>query len=106
MVLRTPEDAAGVGVLRFEEAIHGAVVSAECRRVVIPVDRHRQGIGGELFAEDDTHRIPRPDLHVRGGRAMEGEHLKVKDNPFEEEILWTTATDDPHPFRTVAIATK
>ena len=47
MVLRTPEDAAGVGVLRFEEAIHGAVVAAKCRRVVIPVDRHRQCIGGQ-----------------------------------------------------------
>jgi hypothetical protein len=67
---------------------------------------HRQGISGELFTENDTHRIPCPDLHVRGGRAMEGEHLKGKHNPFEEEILGPTAADDPHPFRTVAIATK
>jgi hypothetical protein len=46
MVLRAPEDASGVGVLRLEEAIDGAVVASQGHRVVIPVNRHRQGIGG------------------------------------------------------------
>ena len=47
MIFGSPEDAARVRALRFQEAIDDAVVAAECRRVVVPMNRHRQSIGGE-----------------------------------------------------------
>ena len=41
MIFRTPQDAPRVRILRFQEAVDGAVVAVECRRVVVPMSRHR-----------------------------------------------------------------
>ena len=41
LILRTPEDAPGMRILGLKVAIHSPIVSMECRRVVVPMDRHR-----------------------------------------------------------------
>ena len=47
MVFGTPENASGVRILRVHKAIHRPVVTTQRRRVVVPVNRHRQGISGK-----------------------------------------------------------
>ena len=47
IILGTPEDAPGVRVFRLKEAIHGAVLPSKGPRVVVPVNRHGQRIGGK-----------------------------------------------------------
>ena len=44
IVLGTPKNAAGMRIFGLHEVVHGSIVAAESRRVVVPVDRHRQSI--------------------------------------------------------------